>query len=170
MRPQTPARSSNHIQRSLKFYRQRPQQQNRSPPPTMLSTARSKGLNQALSSTPSVSIPSFLLPAFPITSRSFSASTCRNSHIGSAALSIPPEVNFTVIPPPPPARGSAVLGKPVVKIEGPLGKLSMSIEPFIRIEHDTAIRKAFVSVEDREKKNQRAMWGQHNPPPSLVCL
>lgn len=40
----------------------------------------------------------------------------------------------------------------------------MSIEPFIRIEHDTATRKAFVSVEDREKKNQRAMWGQHNPP------
>ncbi|KAB8293794.1 hypothetical protein EYC80_009278 [Monilinia laxa] len=125
----------------------------------MLSTARSKGLSQVLTSTASVSIPSFLLPAFPVAARSFSSSTCRNSHIGSAALSIPPEVNFTVIPPPLPAKGSAVLGRPVVKIEGPLGKMSMSIEPFIRIEHDTNARKAIVSVEDREKKNQRAMWG-----------
>ncbi|TGO45786.1 hypothetical protein BCON_0365g00040 [Botryotinia convoluta] len=125
----------------------------------MLSTARSKGISQVLTSTPSVSIPSFLLPAFPIASRSFSASTCRNSHIGSAVLSIPPEVTFKVIPPPPPARGSAVTGRPVVKIEGPLGKMSMSIEPFIKIEHDENTRKAIVRVEDREVKNQRAMWG-----------
>ncbi|KAK6602312.1 54S ribosomal protein L6 [Botrytis cinerea] len=125
----------------------------------MLSTARSKGISQVLTSAPSVSIPSFLLPAFPIASRSFSASTCRNSHIGSAVLSIPPEVTFKVIPPPPPARGSAVAGRPVVKIEGPLGKMSMSIEPFIKIEHDENTRKATVRVEDREVKNQRAMWG-----------
>lgn len=129
----------------------------------MLSTARSKGLSQVLTSTSSVSIPSFLLPAFPIASRSFSASTCRNSHIGSAVLSIPPEVTFKVIPPPPPARGSAVAGRPVVKIEGPLGKMSMSIEPFIKIEHDENTRKAIVRVEDREVKNQRAMWGKHFP-------
>lgn len=55
----------------------------------------------------------------------------------------------------------------MVKIEGPLGKLSMSIEPYIKIEHDVNTRKATVRVEDREVKNQRAMWGKHFLP--LSC-
>ncbi|ESZ92016.1 hypothetical protein SBOR_7599 [Sclerotinia borealis F-4128] len=125
----------------------------------MLSTARSKGFSQILTSTASISIPSFLLPAFPIASRFFSASTCRNSHIGSESLTIPPEVNFTIIPAPPQARNSAVVKKPVVNIKGPLGEISMSIESYIKIDHDENTRKAVVSVEDKLVKNQRAMWG-----------
>jgi hypothetical protein len=39
------------------------------------------------------------------------------------------------------------------------GKLALTIPPFVKLEHDTALRKAFVTVEDREIKQQREMWG-----------
>ena len=39
------------------------------------------------------------------------------------------------------------------------GKMSMTIAPFIKLEHDAATRKAFVTVEDKEVKKQREMWG-----------
>ncbi|PQE33723.1 putative MRPL6-mitochondrial ribosomal large subunit protein [Rutstroemia sp. NJR-2017a WRK4] len=124
----------------------------------MLSTARSKGLERAITSAPTFSIPLFLLPAFPVASRTFSSSASRNSHIGGAPLSIPPEVNFTIIPPAKTAR-SAAPGRPTVNIEGPLGKLSYTIPPFVKIDHDPAARRAVVTVEDREVKKQREMWG-----------
>lgn len=44
-------------------------------------------------------------------------------------------------------------------IEGPLGKMSMTIPQFVNLEHDEAARKAYVTVEDREVKKQREMWG-----------
>lgn len=90
----------------------------------MFSTARSKGLEKAITSSPSFSLPAFLLPAFPVVpSRSFSASTSRPSQIGRAPLSIPPEVNFSVLPPPGRKNGriSALAARPRVVIEGPLG-------------------------------------------------
>jgi large subunit ribosomal protein L6 len=40
-----------------------------------------------------------------------------------------------------------------------LGKMSMTIPPFVKLEYDEAARKAYVSVEDREVKKQREMWG-----------
>ncbi|KAI9054574.1 hypothetical protein LZ554_001727 [Drepanopeziza brunnea f. sp. 'monogermtubi'] len=127
----------------------------------MLSTARSKGLERAITYAPSVSIPAFLLPAFPaVSSRSFSASSNCPSQIGRAPLSIPPEVNFTILPPRARKNGrSPIAARPTVQIEGPLGKISMTIPPFVNLEHDTAARKAFVTVEDREVKKQREMWG-----------
>lgn len=89
----------------------------------MLSTARSRVLDRAIASAPSISLPTFLLPAFPIASRSFSASTSRNSHIGGAPLTIPPEVNFTIVPPPPRNNGGSLQSAvgPTVHVEGPLG-------------------------------------------------
>jgi large subunit ribosomal protein L6 len=42
---------------------------------------------------------------------------------------------------------------------GPAGKLSMTIPPFVNIQHDVEARKAYVSVEDKEVKKQREMWG-----------
>ncbi|KUJ23083.1 ribosomal protein-like protein L6 [Mollisia scopiformis] len=128
----------------------------------MLSTARSKGLERAIASAPTAPIPEFLLPGFPVrSSRSFSASTCRTSQIGRAPLSIPPEVNFNILPPPvrKNGRASPLATRPTVEIEGPLGKMSMTIAPFVKIDYDTAQRKAYVSVEDREFKKQREMWG-----------
>lgn len=37
--------------------------------------------------------------------------------------------------------------------------MSMTIPPFVNLEHDEAARKAYVTVEDREVKKQREMWG-----------
>ncbi|RDL37172.1 putative 60S ribosomal protein L6 [Venustampulla echinocandica] len=127
----------------------------------MLSTARSKGLERAIASAPSASIPSFLLPAFPLVpARSFSSSSPRASQIGRAPISIPPEVSLTVLPPRIRKNGWAPLGnRPTIKIEGPLGQMSMTIPPFVLLEHDIAARKAYVTVEDKEVKKQREMWG-----------
>ena len=40
-----------------------------------------------------------------------------------------------------------------------VGKMSMTIPNFINLDHDEANRKAFVSVENKEIKKQREMWG-----------
>ena len=37
----------------------------------------------------------------------------------------------------------------------------MTMPPFVKLEHDTATRKAIVSVKDKEVRNQREMWGMH---------
>ena len=89
----------------------------------MLSTTRCKGLERAIVSAPTVSIPSFLLPAFPVVqSRSFSASTNRPSQIGRAPLSIPLEVKFNIIPAVRKnGRASPAAALSTVEIEGPLG-------------------------------------------------
>jgi large subunit ribosomal protein L6 len=126
----------------------------------MLSTSRGAAL-RAISSSPSISIPAFLVPAFQSSARAFSATTSTQSQIGRAPLSIPPEVNFSVTYPTAPknARPSPEQLRPTVKVEGPLGTLSMTIPTFVNIEHDTVAKKAFVTVEDREVRKQREMWG-----------
>jgi large subunit ribosomal protein L6 len=43
----------------------------------------------------------------------------------------------------------------------------MTIPPFVHIEHDVAAKKAFVTVEDREIRKQREMWGMR-PPFELI--
>jgi len=86
----------------------------------MFSTARSSSLGKAIASGPSISLPSFLVPAFPASSRSFSASTTRPSQIGRAPLSIPPEVNFSVLPAPT-KKNVRYPGGSIVCIDGPLG-------------------------------------------------
>jgi large subunit ribosomal protein L6 len=43
----------------------------------------------------------------------------------------------------------------------PTGKLTMTIPPFVNIEHDAAARRAVVSVEDKEVRKQREMWGEY---------
>ncbi|PBP25708.1 putative 60S ribosomal protein L6 [Diplocarpon rosae] len=128
----------------------------------MLSTARSQRLGRAISSAPSVSIPAFLLPAFPaVSSRLFSSTPNHPSQIGRAPISIPPEVSFTILPPAIQKNDydSSITARPTVDIEGPRGKMSMTIPAFVNLEHDTAIRKVFVTVEDREVRKQREMWG-----------
>lgn len=35
----------------------------------------------------------------------------------------------------------------------------MTIPPFIKIKHDPTLKRALVTVEDREVKHQREMWG-----------
>jgi len=90
----------------------------------MLSTTRKRGLERAIASSNSASIPSFLLPAFQnVPARTFSTSYARESHIGKAPLSIPPEVNFVVAEPQIVKNGrrGTVSARPTVSIEGPLG-------------------------------------------------
>ncbi|CAG8951173.1 hypothetical protein HYFRA_00007919 [Hymenoscyphus fraxineus] len=109
----------------------------------MLSTARCKAPGLVLSSSssvPSATIPTFLLPA--LVSRPFSTTRQRASQIGKAPLSIPPGVKFEVFAP---GMGGS--------------SMTMTIPPFVKLEHDTASRKAYVTVEDKEVKKQREMWG-----------
>ena len=104
-------------------------------------------------------------------SRSFSTTTARCSHIGRAALTIPPDVDLTLLSLPaqsheasrnraaPAARkGSTV---PAVQIKGPLGELSMELPAFIKVDFNSNTRKASVGIEDRNQKDQRAMWGTY---------
>lgn len=42
-----------------------------------------------------------------------------------------------------------------------IGKMEMVIPPFVQVEHDEATRKAYVTVEDKEVKKQREMWGAY---------
>ena len=74
----------------------------------------------------SVSLPSFLLPAFQPASpfRSFATSSPRLSKIGKAPLSIPPEVTFNVITHKQGSNGRISRTQPTstVHIRGPLGK------------------------------------------------
>jgi hypothetical protein len=90
----------------------------------MLSSTRARGLERAIASSTSTSIPSFLLPAFQnVPARSFAATCSRESHIGKAPLSIPPEVNFIITEPQNMKNGrrETVTALPTVSVEGPLG-------------------------------------------------
>ena len=78
-------------------------------------------------------------------------------------LSLPPDVNLRLLEKPKPksdrlARNQAGT---IVEVEGPLGKLSMSIPNYLHIEHDEATRKAVLRVEDKEIREQREMWGMN---------
>jgi large subunit ribosomal protein L6 len=37
--------------------------------------------------------------------------------------------------------------------------MAMEIAPFINLYHDEALRKAFLTVDNKEVKQQREMWG-----------
>jgi large subunit ribosomal protein L6 len=41
----------------------------------------------------------------------------------------------------------------------------MTIPEFVKLEYDTALRKAYVTVEDKEVKKQREMWGMFSVLP-----
>lgn len=109
------------------------------------------------------SIPTFLLPAFhyPAPSRSFATTSPCLSKIGSAPLSIPPEVTFKVVPPPTRARGSRTQSMSTVHIKGPLGELSMDIPSYVNINQDPALSGPTLTVQDSRDAKQRAMWGMH---------
>jgi large subunit ribosomal protein L6 len=44
----------------------------------------------------------------------------------------------------------------------------MTIPEFVKLEHDTAARKAYVTVEDKEVKKQREMWGMSPVSPFIA--
>ncbi|KAK3401944.1 ribosomal protein L6, alpha-beta domain-containing protein [Sordaria brevicollis] len=128
----------------------------------MFAPSRRRVLEAAsVSASSVVTLPGFLVPAFQQTTRQFSATTKCQSKLGRTPLSIPPGVEITI-------------GEPFIKrdmtqwkqqpkrkvtVQGPLGQLEMDIPEFIKIDHDTQARRATLSVENRDEKQQREMWG-----------
>ncbi|KAL9012937.1 MAG: hypothetical protein Q9173_002332 [Seirophora scorigena] len=106
----------------------------------------------------------FLIPAFqPLpasTTRSFSQSAPRASRVGAATIAVPPDVNLRLLDPPK-RRGIITRFEPpkIIEIEGPLGKASVQLPPFVSYAIDKATRKASLSVLDRKARDQREMWG-----------
>lgn len=78
-------------------------------------------------------------------------------------MSYPPEVTFKIIPAPAVkvgARTSRTQQGATVEIEGPRGKMSMSIPAYMNIETDEAKRSQTLSILDQENRKQREMWGE----------
>ncbi|KAF7346314.1 60S ribosomal protein [Mycena sanguinolenta] len=74
------------------------------------------------------------------------------SHIGSRPIPVPAAVKFDITP-------------TSIAIEGPLGKTTLPIFPFVKIELPPAEPKLMmVTVEDPEIKEQRRMWGTTRTP------
>ncbi|KAK3384193.1 ribosomal protein L6, alpha-beta domain-containing protein [Lasiosphaeria ovina] len=130
----------------------------------MLAPSRAR----ALASSAVITLPSFLVPAFQTTAASrssparlFSATTSRPSKLGTTPISIPPSVELAISEPR--VRKDLTtwlnIARRTVTVTGPLGTLDLEIPPFLHIDHDVAARRAVLSVEDRNVKQQREMWG-----------
>lgn len=117
-------------------------------------------------STQSVILPRFLVPAIafpsPTPRTHFSTTTRCQSKIGKAPLSLPPEVSFQILEPSAgrQRRNMSRTEPPrTVEIQGPLGKMSMTVPPYINITSDEESRTHSLSISDTEDKKQKAMWG-----------
>jgi len=112
-------------------------------------------------------LPGFLVPAF--TQRwqqraNFSATRSEKSKIGSAPLTLPPDVTFNIIQTPAVAQGrgmSRTQPGAVVEIQGPLGKMSYPIPAYMTIQHDEAAKTHTLSILDQKERKQREMWGAY---------
>jgi large subunit ribosomal protein L6 len=106
-------------------------------------------------------IPTFLLPAFqtPIAGRSFATTAPCLSKIGSAPLSVPPEVTFTVAEASTKGIGGRAQPMSTVYVSGPLGELSMNIPAYVNNDQDPALAGPTLTVQDPTDAKQRAMWG-----------
>jgi large subunit ribosomal protein L6 len=106
-------------------------------------------------------IPNVLIPA-PARScalRSFTTTSPCRSKIGSAPLSVPPGVTFQITTPPNKANGQRGQAMSTVRVQGPLGELSMQIPSYIHINQDPALTGPTLSIENSTDAKQKAMWG-----------
>ncbi|KAI3321178.1 54S ribosomal protein L6 [Xylariaceae sp. AK1471] len=127
----------------------------------MLAPSRSKVLEKAVSST-AVTLPGFLVPAFQVSPRrQFSNTSSKPSKLGRTPISIPPGVEITIGEPRAKKDPTSYLRIPkrTVTVSGPLGKLDLEIPPFLTIHHDETARKALLSIENQDLKQQKEMWG-----------
>ncbi|MCJ1243559.1 hypothetical protein MMC30_000756 [Trapelia coarctata] len=128
----------------------------------MLSPTSRTTLRRVTEFTQSTSVPDFLLPAFAhsLCRRGFSSSPQCRSRIGSAPLSIPPEVNLRLLEPPPRRKAVSRIEAPqMVEVEGPLGKIQMPIPTYMSLKHDAETKKATLHIPDRTERKHREMWG-----------
>lgn len=146
-----------------------------------------RALERALPPSSAFTLPAFLAPAFQcVLARQFSATANRPSKLGRMPLSIPPGVELTLGEPKVKKDATTYrqVEKRTLSVAGPLGscgrfwscvseatpralaknshpgKLDLEIQPFVKIDLDPAARKVSVSVQDREIKQQREMWGK----------
>ncbi|RYO92038.1 hypothetical protein DL766_003684 [Monosporascus sp. MC13-8B] len=125
-----------------------------------------------------VTLPSFLLPAFQssttatacssssthssaATRRQFSNTANRPSKLGRTPISIPPGVEILIGEPRVKKDPTTYLRIPkrTVTVQGPLGKLDLEIPPYLKIDHDAEARRAVLTIENGEEKQQNEMWG-----------
>ena len=138
-------------------------------------TRSSKALRSvfATTKTQDLTLPAFLVPAFAPKSQPshFSSSTRCRSKIGRAPLSLPPEVTFRILEAPIPKQGRTISRTEPsrkVEIEGPLGKMSMTIPAYISIAANEEDRTHALDISDDKDKKQKAMWGTYEPSPERV--
>ncbi|KAI1402786.1 ribosomal protein L6 [Hypoxylon fuscum] len=130
----------------------------------MLAPSRVKVLERAVSgNATAVTLPAFLVPAFQtaVPRRPFSNTTNRPSKLGRTPISIPPGVELAIGEPRVKKDATSYLRIPkrTVTVTGPLGKLDLEIPPFLTINHDETARRALLSIENNEIKQQMEMWG-----------
>lgn len=111
-------------------------------------------------------LPAFLVPAFAPSTNSqqtsnFSTTQQCRSKIGRAVLSLPPEVSLTISEAVAQKQGKISRGQQgsVVKIDGPLGNMSLTIPPYMSINPDETGRNFNLQILDAEERRQREMWG-----------
>lgn len=108
-------------------------------------------------------IPTFLAPAIlrAPQSHSFSTTPRQNSRIGSAEISIPPEVTLRFFDLPKSKLKSRNPDAPsrAVEVAGPLGQITLSLPAYLQTNYNTEGKKVAVSVLDSSDDHQRAMWG-----------
>jgi len=95
--------------------------------------------------------------------RSFSTTRLCRSKIGSAPLSLPQEVKFSIIPQAVVKTGRGVSRDgqgSIVEISGPLGTMKMNIPAYMSIEENDSNRTRTLSILDANDRKQREMWGE----------
>ncbi|KAI1326580.1 54S ribosomal protein L6 [Xylariaceae sp. FL0255] len=128
----------------------------------MLGPSRTKVLEKAISNPSSITLPGFLVPAFQSAPRrQFSNTASKPSKLGRTPISIPPGVELTIGEPFIKKDVTTYLKIPkrTITVTGPLGKLDLEIPPFLKIQQDLTARKAVLSVENIDVKQQKEMWG-----------
>ncbi|KAL8817854.1 MAG: hypothetical protein Q9223_003394 [Gallowayella weberi] len=116
-------------------------------------------------------LPDFLIPAFQVTpspARRFATSAPQSSRVGAAPIAIPPDVNLRLLDPPK-RKGAITRVEPpkTIEIEGPLGKASVQLPPFVNYHLDEGAKKATLTVLDKKQRDQREMWGSSALSPAL---
>lgn len=95
--------------------------------------------------------------------RSFSICSVLFSHIGSAPLHLIPSTTLSISNLQNPriiTKGNKTLKlSKSVKVEGPLGSISMDIPNFIGITQNATKAQVSISIENKDNKIQRSMWG-----------
>ncbi|KAJ3493688.1 hypothetical protein NLG97_g4579 [Lecanicillium saksenae] len=135
---------------------------------TMFTPAKKAALGQAMrvASSPTASLPGFLIPAWQstvtaTTARQFSTTGPRPSKLGRTPISVPPGVELTMGEPR--MINSMTSYKPkvtkTITVKGPLGELSMDVPNFVRMDQDLENSMVMLSVDDANISQQKEMWG-----------